>query len=466
MTKFRSLLTATLLLCAVPAFGQALSSAETAKVDALVAETLAATGTPSASIAIVRGGVIVYAKAYGKQSETMAVAKDDAPYQIASISKQFAAAAVLLLADEGKLRLDDTVDKYVSGISSGNRITIRQILSHTSGLQDYWPQDYAFKAMATRVSPQGILDGWAKKALDFEPGTAWQYSNTGFVVAGLIVEKVSGMPLIDFLKARIFTPLAMTAYDQDLAIGPNFPQGYGRHALGPVRPEPPAAPGWLYAAGELSMSARDLAKWDIARINRSVLKPADWAAQETSIKLKDGSDTRYGLGVAIRTLGGRRMIEHNGEAVGFISENMVFPDEKAAFVVLTNTWSSSAASSIGNSLASMLLPPAPAGAADQAAAAKVRVVLDQLRAGTLDRALLTENANYYFTPVALADYRESLAALGEPVSVTATGPASLRGGFVIRSYRITYANRTLNLSTFFEPGDNGRIEQFLITPVG
>lgn len=466
MTHCRTLLVAALLFVAAPAFGQALSSAETAKVDKLVTDTLASTGTPSASIAIVRGGAIVYAKAYGKQSETIRVPKDDAPYQIASISKQFAAAAILLLADDGKLRLDDTVDKYVSGISSGDRITIRQLLSHTSGLQDYWPQDYSFKAMATPVSPQGILDGWARKALDFEPGTAWQYSNTGFVVAGLIVEKVSGMTLIDFLNARIFKPLAITAYDQDLAVGPNFPQGYGRHALGPVRPEPPAAAGWLYAAGELAMSARDLAKWDIARINRTLLKPADWAVQETSIKLKNGNDTRYGLGVSIRDLGGRRMIEHNGEAVGFISENMVFPEEKAAFVVLTNTWSSSAAGSIANGLVSMLLPPAPASAADAAAAAKVRMVLDQLRAGTLDRSLLTENANYYFTPVALADYRESLAPLGDPVSLTPTGPASLRGGFVIRSYRITYANRTLNLSTFFEPGNNGRIEQFLITPVG
>ncbi len=466
MTHCRTLLVAALLFVAAPAFGQALSSAETAKVDKLVTDTLASTGTPSASIAIVRGGAIVYAKAYGKQSETIRVPKDDAPYQIASISKQFAAAAILLLADDGKLRLDDTVDKYVSGISSGDRITIRQLLSHTSGLQDYWPQDYSFKAMATPVSPQGILDGWARKALDFEPGTAWQYSNTGFVVAGLIVEKVSGMTLIDFLNARIFKPLAITAYDQDLAVGPNFPQGYGRHALGPVRPEPPAAAGWLYAAGELAMSARDLAKWDIARINRTLLKPADWAVQETSIKLKNGNDTRYGLGVSIRDLGGRRMIEHNGEAVGFISENMVFPEEKAAFVVLTNTWSSSAAGSIANGLVSMLLPPAPASAADAAAAAKVRLVLDQLRAGTLDRSLLTENANYYFTPVALADYRESLAPLGDPVSLTPTGPASLRGGFVIRSYRITYANRTLNLSTFFEPGNNGRIEQFLITPVG
>jgi CubicO group peptidase (beta-lactamase class C family) len=451
---------------ASPAFAQSLTPAETAQVDKIVMDTLASTGTPSASIAIVRGGKIVYAKAYGKQSESMPVPNADAPYQIASISKQFAAAAILLLADEKKLRLDDAVGKYVPGITSGDTITIRQVLSHTSGLQDYWPQDYSFKAMATPVSPQGILNGWAKKPLDFAPGTQWQYSNTGYVVAGLIVEKVSGMKLLDFLNARIFKPLEITAFDQDLTTGPNFPQGYGRHALGPVRPEPPAAEGWLYAAGELSMSAANLAKWDIARINRTVLTPGAWQTQETPVKLKDGTDPHYGLGVFIRDTGGRRMIEHNGEAVGFISENMVFPDDKAAFVVLTNTWSSGAAGSIANSFAAALLPPPPVNASDSAAAAKVKLVLDQLRAGTLDRSLLTDNANYYFTPVAQADYRESLAPLGEPISIIATGPARLRGGFVLRSYRIRFADRTLNLSTFFEPGDNGKIEQFLITPVG
>lgn len=464
MTAFRSFVAAALLFFASPAFAQALTPAETTQVDKLVADTLASTGTPSASIAIVRGGQIVFAKAYGKQSETMTVASEDAPYQIASISKQFAAAAILLLADDGKLSLDDVIGKYVPGITGGDRITIRQVLSHTSGIQDYWPQDYSFKAMATPVSPQAILDRWAKKPLDFAPGTQYQYSNTGYVVAGLIIEKVSGMKLLDFLKARIFTPLGITAYDQDLAVGQNFPQGYGRHALGPVRPEPPAASGWLYAAGELSMSARDLAKWDVARIDRRVLTPADWTTQETPIKLADGTDSHYGLGVSIRDAGGRRMIEHNGEAVGFISENMVFPEEKAAFVVLTNTWSSGAASSIANALVSTLLPPAPVSAADAAAAAKARLVLDQLRAGTLDRSLLTENCNYYFTEVAMDDYRASLAPLGDPVSVTATGPARLRGGFVLRSYRIKYADKTLNLSTFFEPGDNGRIEQFLVTP--
>jgi len=471
MNLFRSVAVTATLACGISsaALAQDLTTAESAQVDKIVSDTLAATGTPSASVAIVRGGRIAFAKAYGKQSETIRTPVDDAPYQIASISKQFAAAAILLLQDEGKLSLDDPIGKYVPGITDGDKITIRQILSHTSGLQDYWPQDYSFAAMAHPVTPQQILDRWAKKPLDFAPGAQWQYSNTGYVVAGMIVEKVSGMPLLDFLKARIFKPLGITAYDQDLAVGPTFPQGYGRHALGPVRVEPPAGKGWLFAAGELSMSARDLAKWDVARIDRTILTPQDWATQETSIKLNDGKDSQYGLGVFSVTEDGRHIVEHSGEAVGFISENIIYPDDKAAFVVLTNTWSSGAASAIAGTLAKTFLPPpAQSGpstvAADAAAAKTVRLVYDQLRAGKLDRSLLTEDANYYFTPTTQADYHDSLAPLGDPDTFEQAGHTALRGGFVIRGYTVKYKDRTLRVSTFFTPGDDGKIEQFLVRP--
>lgn len=464
MHPFRSLVLAFTFVIAAPVAAQDLTAAEQAQVDKIVTSQLSATGTPSASIAVVRGGRIVFARAYGKASETMPIASPTLPYQIASISKQFTGAAVLLLAEDGKLSLDDMVSKYVPGITEGDHITIRQLLSHTSGLQDYWPQDYSFKAMATPITPQGIVDRWAKKPLDFAPGTQWQYSNTGYVVAGMIVEKVAGQPLLAFLQQRVFKPLGITAYDQDLAVGPHFPQGYGRHALGPLRVEPPAAQGWLFAAGELSMSASDLAKWDIARIDRTILAPVDWQAQETPVKLSDGSNSRYGLGVFIGSQDGRKMIEHSGEAVGFISENLVFPDDKAAFVVLTNTWSSGAASGIATALSKALLPPAPASMADLAAGKRARALFDLLRNGQIDRAELTDDANFYFTPTAIADFKSSLGPLGTPDSFTQAGPVRLRGGFVLRSYRLAYKEKTLILSTFLEPGDQGRFEQFLISP--
>lgn len=451
-------------LVASTSLAQPLTRAEVAKVDRIVAEALAADRVPSASIAIVRDGKIVFTKAYGKANDRLP-ARPDLPYQIASNSKQFTAMALLLLEDEGKLSLDDHVSKYLPGISQGDRITLRELLAHTSGIQDFWPQDYSFEAMSRPTKPQGIVDRWAKKPLDFQPGDQWQYSNTAYVVAGLISETVSGEPLVSFLEKRIFKPLGMTSVkDQDEANGPAFPAGYGRYALGPVRQVTPPARGWLYAAGELSMSAKDLAKWDIARINRSVVPADDWQAQETSVKLNNGKDTGYGLGVFIQN-SPRRTISHGGEAVGFLSENTVYPDQRAAIVVLTNSWSGHPHTRITREIARVILPPATAqSGVARAQAERARAVYDELRAGRLDRSQLTANANYYFRPVVIADYGSSLGPLGEPTSFEPSGDPILRGGFVIQGYTIKYPERSLNLSTFYEPGANGRIEQFLVTP--
>jgi CubicO group peptidase (beta-lactamase class C family) len=457
-------LVALLAVVAYPALAQPLTPAETAQIDQIVTRELAVDQVPAAEIAIVRDGKIVFNKAYGRPNDGLP-ARTDLPYQIASNSKQFTAMALLLLEDEGKLSLDDHVSKYLPGITEGDRITIRQLLSHTSGIQDFWPQDYSFEAMSLPTTPQGIVDRWAKKPLDFQPGDQWQYSNTGYVVAGMIAEKVSGEPLVAFLQKRIFKPLGMTTVvDQDETNTPAFPAGYGRYALGPVRKVTPPARGWLYAAGELSMSAGDLAKWDIARINRSLVPADDWQAQETPMKLNNGKDTGYGLGVAIRTTP-RHMIAHTGEAVGFLSANDVFPDQKAAIVVLTNSWSGSAYKRIAADIANVILPPATAqDAVTLAQAKRARTVYDELRAGKLDRSQLTENANFYFTPTVIGDYGSSLGPLGEPTSFEPNGDPVLRGGFVIQGYTIKYPGRTLNLSTFYEPGANGRIEQFLVTP--
>ncbi|HVJ00044.1 MAG TPA: serine hydrolase domain-containing protein [Sphingomonas sp.] len=468
MKPFRSAVAALALFTSMPALAQALTPTETQQIDALVTETLAETGVPSASIAIVRGGKIVYTHAWGKQSPDIAQARTDVPYQIASISKQFTAAALLLLEDQGKLTLDDPVSKYVPGITRGNEITIRQLLSHTSGLQDYWPQDYSFAAMEHPTTPQQIVDRWAKKPLDFDPGTQWQYSNTGYVVAGMIVEKVSGETLLDFLKQNIFSKLDMHPINQDLAIGQGYPVGYHRYALGPVRPEKPAASGWLYAAGELAMTASDLAKWDIARIDRAVLPADDWQAQETAIKLTDGKDTGYGLGVDVGDRNGHAYVEHSGEAVGFLSENIVFPKDKAAVVVFVNSDFSNAFVTIAQGIVKTVFPAiagSNGGEDETVKTAEARKVYDQLVHGQLDRALLTEDANYYFTEEAQQDYQQSLSALGEPVSFEPRGGPKLRGGFVYRGYTVTYPDRKLSVSTYAEPGENGRYEQFLVAPM-
>ena len=469
MTALRLASALPLIVLAAPASAQRLSPAETARIDELVADTLARTGVPSASIAIVRGGEIVLTKAYGHQTAGGGAPDPDLPQPIASVSKQFTAAALLLLEDEGKLSLDDTVAKHLPGITSGDRITIRQLLSHTAGLQDYWPQDYSFAAMEKPVRPQAILDRWAKKPLDFEPGTAWQYSNTGYTAAGLIAEKAAGMPLLTFMEQRLLKPLGIRAVDQDLAVGRGYAQGHERAALGPVRVVRWPAKGWLYATGHLALSVADLARWNIARMNRAAVLPADnWTAQETTVKLADGSDTGYGLGVFAGTRDGRRFVGHDGAAVGFLTQNIVYPAEKTSITVVINADFSDAAPTIANGIGKVVLPSAsgPAAAADEApVTASARRMFDALVAGAPDAARLTDNARYYFTPARLGDYRTSLAALGSPSTFELTRPARLRGGFVNRNYLVTYPDgRKLRIITYAEQGSIGRYEQFLVQP--
>lgn len=452
-------------LIALPAAAQPLSSAEISQVDHLVTKTLADTGVPSAEIAIVRNGQLVLNKAYGKANEGLP-ARPDLPYQIASNSKQFTAMALILLRDDGKLSLDDHVSKFVPDVTDGDKITIRQLLSHTSGLQDFWPQDYMFSDMTVPTTPQHIVDKWAKKPLDFEPGARWQYSNTGYVVAGMIVEKVTGEPLLTFLNQRIFGPLGMHPLDQDNTNTLAFPAGYHRFALGPVRVAQPPARGWLYAAGELSMTAADLAKWDIARMNRSLIPARDWVEQETPVLRTDGRTNGYGLGVYNTYARERHVINHGGEAVGFLTQNTVYPDTKDAIIVFTNSDFSGATGTLTSGIEKIVLNSAePALTNEGDRLADVRGVYDALAKGEIDRSKFTNNLNYYFDQTTLGDYRGSLAPLGAPQSITANGPPRLRGGFVNRNFTIHYSGgKDLILVTYAEPGANGRWEQFMIMP--
>ena len=457
---------ALLALLASAASAQPLTQAEVSQIDQLVTKTLSDTGVPSAEIAVVRGGKLVLSKAYGKANEGLP-ANPGLQYQIASNSKQFTAMAILLLRDEGKLSLDDHVSKFIPGITEGDSITIRELLSHESGLQDFWPQDYSFADMEKPTTPQHIVDKWAKKPLDFQPGTRWQYSNTGYVVAGMIAEKVSGQPLLTYLHRKIFDPLGMTSVrDQDDTNTPAFPAGYKRNALGPVRIAQQPGRGWLYAAGELSMTAADLAKWDIARMDRSLIPPRDWAEQETPVLRTDGRTNGYGLGVYNIYQRERHVINHGGEAVGFLTQNTVYPDTRDAIIVFTNSDFSGTSGTLTTGIEKIVLNSAePALANESDRAADVRAVYDMIVTGQVDKGRFTDNLNYYFNPATLGDYRTSLAPLGPPTSFESLGPPRLRGGFVNRNFTIHYSSgKDLTLITYAEPGTNGRFEQFMIMP--
>jgi CubicO group peptidase (beta-lactamase class C family) len=310
--------------------------------------------------------------------------------------------------------------------------------------------------MEKPVKPQEILDRWAKLPLDFPPGSQWQYSNTGFVAAGLIVEKVSGEPFMRFLQTRIFTPLHMKVSDSDYDLKPTDAKPFTRFALGPVRAAKAPAAGWLFAAGQLLTTPSELSKWNIARIDRALLKPESWAEQEREIVLTDGKGSGYGLGVSLDEVRGHRRVQHGGAAVGYLADNRVYPADKAAVTVFVNADFGNAHNAIADGIEAMILGQDPD-------TARARGVFDQLRRGEADRSLFTENFNTYLTPQVLADHRAGLMALGEPQSFVRLRPPRLRGGFTSELYEVRYPDRKLTISLRAEP-NGGKIEEFLIYP--
>jgi CubicO group peptidase (beta-lactamase class C family) len=433
------------------------------KVDSIATAVLRATGVPSASVAVVRHGQIAYANAYGCARINPCVsATPENRYAIGSISKQFTATAILLLQEEGKLSLDDPISRFIPGLTRGNDVTIREILSHTSGYQDYWPQDYVMPMMLSPTTPQAIVNRWAKQPLDFEPGSRWQYSNTNYTLAGMIVEKASGMPFFQFVRSRILNPLGLaSASDFDVNPRAATVTGYIRFGLGPLRPAPDAGPGWTWAMGELAMTASDLAKWDISLIKHSLLRPESYRALTTDVRLNNGVGTGYGLGVDVAMQSGRFMVEHSGEVSGFTAENIVFPDDSAAVVVLTNQDAAPASGAIAQQIAQSLFTTEDALAASRTAQA--RSIFQGLQRGTIDRSLFTSNANAYFSEQALKDFASSLGPLGAPTSFVQTRRAE-RGGMVYRSYRVTFPNQTLRVWTYEMP--DGKLEQYQVAPQG
>ena len=431
------------------------------KIDKLAVETLAKTGVPSASLAVVKDGKIAYVKAYGDaRLEPRTPATPEMRYSIGSISKQFTATAILLLQEQGKLSLDDKVAKFVPDLTRANEVTIRQLLSHTSGYQDYWPQDYVMPMMLQPVTAQKIMDTWAKKPLDFEPGTRWQYSNTNYVIAGVIVEKAAHMPLLQFLSEKVFIPLGMksVANIDEGRLGDTDPAGYLRYALGPLRSAPKEGKGWLFAAGELAMPASDLARWDISIMDQKVLKPASYREFSREVQLQNGLGTHYALGVDVNSQGGHRALSHGGEVSGFTAQNVVFPDERVAVAVLTNQDAVSAAGQIARGIAPLLLTTSDPAMSEKLEQAKK--IFEGLQHGTIDRSLFTDNANAYFSEQALKDFASGLAPLGAPQQFVQVNQG-LRGGMILRSYRVSFANnRVLSAWTYEMP--DGKLEQYQI----
>lgn len=287
---------------------------------------------------------MVKAKGYGLANlELDAAVKPETIMQTGSVGKQFTATAVMMLVEEGKVGLDDKLSKYFAGTPEAWKdITVRNLLTHTSGIPEYTDTKsekakdlFNFRADYTE---NDLYQRLIKMPLDFEPGTKWQYSNSGYLLLGILIHKVTGEFYGDFLQERVFRPLGMTATriisEEDIVA--NRASGY-RLVKGEIKNQEWVSPTLNTTAdGALYTNVLDLGKWDAALYTERLIKKSSLEQMWTPVKLKDGKTHPYGFGWFLGGANGRRLIEHDGAWQGFTMNISRYVDERLTVIVMTN----------------------------------------------------------------------------------------------------------------------------------
>jgi CubicO group peptidase (beta-lactamase class C family) len=311
----------------------------TKKLDELLNEKFKPTD-PGAEVLIARKGQIIYQKAFGSANLELGVQMQPGMvFEIGSITKQFTAVAILQLLEQGKLSLQDSLQQYIRDFpSKGYRITIENLLTHTSGIRDYMQIDYAEPYMERwDFKPKQLIDSFKTFPLDFEPGTRFRYSNSGYFLLGYIIEKVSGKNFQTYIQENLLRPLGLnnTYFDTDNIIIPRRVNGYARQDAGFRK-----ADYWsmtiAWAAGGLISNAEDLFKWQKGLLSYKILKRETLEKAFVSSKLKNGTATEYGYGWFIKNTGGSQSIEHGGAISGFLSNEVYYPAEDIFISTLYN----------------------------------------------------------------------------------------------------------------------------------
>ena len=322
-----------------------------ARMDAAAADALGEIPAAGFSVAVIRRGQPVLANGYGYADLADEVpASANTIYRLASITKQFTAAAILHLAEEGKLSLEDRISDYLPDYpASGRRITIRHLLSHTSGLSDVAVFPILEEVGGVGYTRDQVIDLVASQPLDFEPGTGHSYSNVGFMLAGVVIEQVTGTTYSDYMTNEILRPLRLdqTSFCPNeqpradrWAHGYDLQHGNWLRALrlgrAPAFVDPaPINMEMVSSAGGLCSTAADLARWP--GLLRSFLDPVSYREMSEPTVLADGTQLPYGLGLQIREFGAHPALSHGGVVNGFVSVLADFPEDDLTVAMLVNT---------------------------------------------------------------------------------------------------------------------------------
>lgn len=311
--------------------------------DSVAKAAVAERRTAGVSVAIVKNGETILARGYGfADVENDVPATTETVYRIGSLTKQFTAAAIMRLMEQGRLSLDDTLQKFLPSYDTqGNRVTVRHLLSHTSGIRSYTSMGPRWeRTVRNDLVPDSLVAIFAGEPFDFKPGDQWSYSNSGYALLGVIVEKLSGKAYGQYLRDEFFTPLGLegTVYCDQAPIIKHRAQGYDVEPPdGHFSNASPLSMTQPYAAGALCSTVTDLAAWTRALSGGKVVSPASYRMMSTAGTLNDGRLHTYGFGLSAGALRGHRQVSHNGGINGFTSELHHYVDDSLITVVLTNT---------------------------------------------------------------------------------------------------------------------------------
>ncbi|QQS41245.1 MAG: beta-lactamase family protein [Acidobacteriota bacterium] len=304
------------------------------KIDDVVRRQMGEQKVPGLSLAVVKDGKPVVVKGYGLANVEHSVpVKPETVFQSGSIGKQFTSFAVMLLVEDGKIRLDEKISAYLGDVpESWSNITVRHLLTHTSGMTDY---DWDFRKDYTEDE---MLEMAKKIPTAFKPGERWMYSNLGYLVLGVMVGKVSGQFYGDLLQERVFKPLGMKTARviSESDIVPNRAAGY-RLVDGELKNQNWVSPTANSTGdGALYFTSADLIKWDAALRDRKLLSQKSYDEMWTPVKLNNGRTSHYGFGWVLKRVNSRRIIEHGGSWQGFQSFITRYPDNRLTVIVFGN----------------------------------------------------------------------------------------------------------------------------------
>ncbi|MGE0556081.1 MAG: serine hydrolase domain-containing protein [Gemmatimonadales bacterium] len=321
------------------------------RVDSLAAAKIAAGPLAGIQIGVARGGKVIFARGYGMASIELNVpATTRTVYRIGSVTKQFTAAAIMQLVEQGKVSLDDEITKYIPGFpTQGHKVTVHHLLTHTSGIKSYTSLPSWEKQQLLDLTHDELLALIANEPFDFAPGEQWRYNNTGYYLLGMIVEKASGQPFDEYLEQHIFRPAGMpsSSYCHERSIVPNRAQGYEAKD-GELVNDGHISMNTPGGAGALCSTVTDLIRWTDALSKHRVVSAESYRTMTTPASFGDGQttlgrpgqrggDVSYGYGLMLSKVDGHRRVAHGGGINGFRTQLAHYPDDDLVVAVLINS---------------------------------------------------------------------------------------------------------------------------------